>query len=394
MSLISQNDYKRNSERGLKVIGGMNTVIHCHHYNSRLQRTIEGNSKIDGKRIMRESSAVVYHNLLNQLKKEKETENSFALAKDLYKFLGFGTLDFSEINNGLVVAKDSHYVEGWKCGAVKVKGKVCRMTEGYIEGAIKAILNKDASVTELECMNEESGCNGCHFKVEYLDKPKYNFELKKFDGFSFKENRSSPEAASNINKQVIVDTVLGMPLEGNNEGLIPAFNVYLAHTPQDYYNLICINFIKEMTKINMADIAKEMLVEDAENCALNTFGGIWDSEEWKALIAPMVQDEKDNMFGLIAVANALGWGKINIVEHTPYESLKIESYNGYEAFGFIELENYTSSPQCFMLRGIAAGLMGLIYQKGDLEDRGGKYTSEETCCLTKKDPTCSFDVKL
>ena len=197
----------------------------------------------------------------------------------------------------------------------------------------------------------------------------------------------------NVDTQLIIDTVINMPLEGNNEGLIPAFNVYLAHTPQDFYNLISIKFIKEMEKIGLHEVAKDMLTEDAEHCALNTFGGMLESDEWAALILPMIKDDSDVMAGLISVANALGWGRINIKSLVPNEEMVLTSSNGYEAYGYIELEKYGHTPQCFMLKGISAGLMELLYRKGDFEDRVGEFESEETTCIPKRDSTCTFIAK-
>ena len=323
---------------------------------------------------------------------EKKTGNDIELASDLYAFLGFGTLCFKSFHEGLVLSKNSHYVKGWKCGSVQVQGTVCRVTEGFIEGASKAIFGKDISVIETQCMNQ--GHDSCEFQIDHLDEAKYDFDLPKKGQFIPHDDHLVPEIQSHIDKQVIVETVLGMPLEANNEGLIPAFNVYLAHTPQDFYNLICINFVHEMSKHNLSEVAQEMLVEDAENCALNTFGGILDSEEWASLIKPMVKEQRDVLFGLVAVANALGWGHINIAEHTPYKSLELVSCNGYEACGYLEFIGNATFGQCFMLKGIASGLMGLVYEKGDLEDRVGKYHSDEILCLTKKDNLCHFKVKI
>ncbi|MDA8792358.1 hypothetical protein N9N67_03885 [Bacteriovoracaceae bacterium] len=392
MKLINQNDYTRDESQGLKIIGKKNTVIHCHHYNSRLQRTIEGNTKINGKKIFTKCAAISFYELIENLKEEKNCTNDLQIITDLYSFIGFGTINLSFFDQNKINCGNSHFVEGWKCGSIKTEGPVCRLTEGYLEGAIKSVTGRNVSIKETKCMNQ--GHHQCEFEIENLEQPKYNFQLEKFKDFSFKQNSLSPEATSNIDKKAIVNAVMNMPIEGNNEGLIPAFNVYLAHMPQDFYNLVSIEFVNEMSKIGLAEIAQEMLIEDAENCALNTFGGIWDSEEWAGLIAPMIKEEKDTIFGLVAVANALGWGKINILEHTSFETLTLESSNGYEAHGYIEHSGHSVTPQCFMLQGITAGLMELVYEKGDLEDRSGKYQSEEITCLTKKDKSCLFTAKI
>ncbi|MBC77740.1 MAG: hypothetical protein CME64_17170 [Halobacteriovoraceae bacterium] len=390
MHHLSQEDYTLDPQLGLKLLGGMNMVLHCHHYNARLQRTLEQNKKVDGKKIIRETAATIYWELFSNILEAKEQSDT--IIEDLYRFLGFGILDLSRLKEGKITSPFSHYVEGWNCGAIKTEGTVCRVTEGFLEGAIKAVFNKDVSVEELCCANQANS-SVCEFKVTPLDMPKNKFEKRTKNDVNFITNQKHNEATSNIDKGKVINAVIRMPLEGNNEGLIPSFNVYLAHTPQEFYNLLTIRFIKEMEKVGFGDLAKEMLVEDAEHCALNTFGGILESEEWEGLVRPMVKVQSDKLFGLVAVANGLGWGRCHIAEHHPYEALKLCSTNGYEAYGYIEAQGHHESPQCFMLRGISAGLMALVYEKGDFEERAGKFTSEETCCLVSKDPVCEFSIK-
>jgi predicted hydrocarbon binding protein len=389
MAKFTQDDFKTDSVRGLKLLGKSNMVLHCHHYNARIQTTLEQNSKIDGKHIVRKSTALIYNEILSDLSLLKPSDDKFEVAQNLYSFLGFGTIDFRSVESENILCHNSHYVEGFKCGSVKNQGPVCRMSEGFIEGAYKSLLGENVSVEEIKCMNQE-GVHACEFKVTKLDAPKYDFDLKRNELQTLSLDNDSPEIPSNIDKELIIETVLEMPLEGNEEGLIPTFNVYLAHTPQDLYNLMAITFIKEMNKVNLGPIAKDMLIEDAENCALHTFGGIMDSEEWAGLVKPMIRDESDNLFGINAIANALGWGRFSITKHTPRKSLEITSFNGYEATGFIEFENYNNDPQCYMLTGITAGMMELIYERGELKNRVGKYYSKEHLCMTKKDKVCQF----
>jgi predicted hydrocarbon binding protein len=389
MGKFTQGDYKRDSFAGLKLLGRSNMVLHCHHYNARIQTTLEQNSKIDGKKIIRRSSALVYNEILSEQIPKKNYENQFDIAKDLYSFLGLGTIEFPDDRESNILSYNSHHVEGFKCGSIKHRGTVCRMSEGYIEGAFKAILNEDVAVEEVKCMNQE-GVHACEFKVTKLSEAKYDFKINRFEHQELNLSNLTPELPSNIDKELIIETVLGMELEGNEQGLIPTFNVYLAHTPQDLYNLMATEFIKEMSLINLGPIAKDMLIEDAENCALHTFGGIMESEEWLGLVKPMIKDDTDILFGVNAIANALGWGRFNITKHIPRKSLEITSCNGYEATGIIELENYNSESQCYMLTGITAGIMELIYEQGELESRVGKYYAKEHLCMTKKDKVCQF----
>lgn len=391
MSSFSQKDFVIDNKLGLKVLAGMNMVIHCHHYNARLQRTLEQNHKINGKEIFRNAATITYWELLKELDAVKRPSDKAQFIENLYKFLGFGTLNLSSLEEDRATSSSGHFVEGWNCGALKTKGTVCTMTEGFLEGAIKAMYNLDVEVRETCCANQP-GVERCEFQIT-RNKSGLNFHLAKKNKVCSPARDNSTEALSNIKAETIIDAVMNMPLSGNNEGLIPAFNVYLAHTPQDFYNRVALNFIAEMNKVGFGSIAKEMLVEDAEHCALNTFGGVLESEEWSALVLPMVKEEKDNLFGLVAVANALGWGRCHITEHTPYKTLTLHSSNGYEAYGHIETKGYSDKPQCFMLRGVCAGLMGLVYENGELEDRSGKFLSRESSCLAARAHQCEFKVE-
>ena len=127
---------------------------------------------------------------------------------------------------------------------------------------------------------------------------------------------------------------------------------------------MAIRFVEEMERVNLGRVARVQLMNDAESCAMNTFRGIMASAEWDALVAPMVRQRGDALFGILAVSNALGWGNWRAVAHEPEESLVLATVNGYEAAGYGELRGQASQPQCLMLTGVAAGLMELLYGMG------------------------------
>jgi hypothetical protein len=81
-----------------------------------------------------------------------------------------------------------------------------------------------------------------------------------------------------------------------------------------------------------------------------------------------------------------------VTSHDQGEALRIESVNGYEALGFRELRGAATDPQCFMLRGVAAGIMALVYGTGTVADRFGTYASTEVDCICSGKASCSFEV--
>jgi len=373
----------------LRVKFDSNVVIHCHHYNARIQNTVEQDKTINGKEIIYLTAKEVYHDLVFAACHSNVKFKSTQLISDLYSYLGFGILEFSDSSPETVRSSSSHFVEGWRCGTVKRSGSVCTMTEGYLAGALSAISGKNCEVHEEQCMND--GHKACVFKINERPTEKISVP-KKVQTVDFDIPISHHESVSNIDKELVINAVQSMDIIGNAFGLIPAFNVYLANTPQDFYNLVSIRYLEAMEKNGKGRIAKDLLIEDAEYCALNTFYGILNSDEWSGLVAPVVKEPRDNIYGLVSIANEFGGGKLSFLSHESESQLSLISYNGYEAYGYITQKGYSQMPQCYMITGVSSGLMSLIYRPEDLSNRTGSYHTIEKHCLCCRDAFCLFEV--
>lgn len=374
-----------------RVIAGKDVIIHCHHYNSRIQRTIEGASKIDGKAIIRESAEAVFcEQVRAALRPDDDAARRLAVAAGLYAHLGYGTLDLSQLAEGRVSASASHYVEGWLAGFGRPEQPVCTFTEGYLQGALHAATGELLDVRERECM--ATGAPRCVFELArgrttpLVENRKHRLE---FAPKTTGRYLHSPT----VDEQKIIDALVAMPIHGNAEGLIPAFSVYLANTPADFYNLICIRFIEEMKAAKRERSARRMLVNDGETCAMNTFRGIMHSAEWEGLVAPMLRELPDSMYALVAISNGLGWGNWHIVEHPGPHAITLESLNGYEALGYREYRGGSDEPQCHMLAGVAAGLLELVYGEGTIAERLGTCVTREDSCICCDAAACHFVVE-
>jgi predicted hydrocarbon binding protein len=370
-----------------RIIAGQEVILHCHHYNSRLQNTIESASQIDGKKIIsRAAEAVFAAQLRDALRPGDDDETKWKVAQSLYAHLGYG---WFEVHGDKVTARSSHFVEGWNTGFPERKTPVCTFTEGYLQGAFAVTAGKPVWVKERECM--ASGAQACTFEVDRdRSEPLATHDTKPVP-FTPKAIPELP--ASSVDSRKIIDALVAMPIHGNTEGLIPAFGVYLASTPADFYNRICIDFVDEMTKVGQGRNARKLLVFDAETCGMNTFRGIMTSPEWDGLVAPMLQNEDDELFGIVAVSNALGWGNWHVTAHRSGITARIESFNGYEALGYREYRGTSSGPQCLMLTGVAAGIMELVYSKGSIQDRFGTFASAEHECISAEHASCVFQVE-
>ncbi|MBN2088890.1 hypothetical protein JW964_04720 [candidate division KSB1 bacterium] len=162
-----------------------------------------------------------------------------------------------------------------------------------------------------------------------------------------------------IDRQKIIDSLSKIEVKGNSEGLIPGFNVLVTQLPTKFWN----NFAEKIMMTVSPDLQEAawgLLYNAATECGYNTGYGIITSEEWKAVVAPMVEKApEDVLHGAFAVFTAWGWANAEIVELVPNEKMVVCAYNYYEADtakgGKLP---YVLAP---MITGVAAGFMDLAY---------------------------------
>lgn len=210
-----------------------------------------------------------------------------------------------------------------------------------------------------------------------------------------------------VDERTVTEAVAGLELKGNEEGLIPAFGLYLTKHFADYYNRISYGllgaFIRELPELEEDAIA--LLTEAGHVCSFHTFGGIMVSVEWDAVVMPMIETREDWVKGMIGVINALGWGRYRLQELVPNERLVLQIDDSYEAAGVLEGYGKAAHPRCYLASGGAAGLMNLLYQ-GDITKRPSlteefyhevfghphSFRARETRCLAMGDPHCEIIV--
>ena len=155
-----------------------------------------------------------------------------------------------------------------------------------------------------------------------------------------------------------------------------------------YYNKLSFDFEKKMGKEKEAE-AMMLLIEAAQECGYATFQGIRNSWEWEEIVTPMIEKNEDQISGFAAVAVAFGWGDLEVKEILPEKKLRIRVCDSYEASGYLERYGAAGSGKCYMLRGVTAAFMDLIYG-GDYPDGCFNFTAEEPLCRAKGDPYCEF----
>ncbi len=171
-----------------------------------------------------------------------------------------------------------------------------------------------------------------------------------------------------------------------SKGIIPLFGVYLSLFPVQYYNTLSFDFEQQLGKDHKA---KTLLIAAAQECGYATFQGIRNSWEWEEIVTPMIEKKEDQISGFAAVAVAFGWGDLAVKEFLPEKKLRIRVSDSYEATGYLERYGAATTGKCYMLRGVTAAFMDLIYG-ADYPDGCFDFTAQEPLCRAKGDPYCEF----
>jgi len=358
------------------AVGGEPMIFHCHHYNTFLQRSIQDAEYIDTRPILIGAGAEVAYAQLKKLFAEqgiKDLEQRKQLAQQLYQWAGFGVFDLSGLSEsgGRVSTRDSHYAMSWNAKFGGAKEPVCHFASGWLAGAAAALFDKpngSYSVEHDHCLavkpNQE-----CVFEVKAGGANYHVYDSVGMGDLSAKHAlRDIP--ANNVDYDGILQAVAGLPLVGDEHGVINAFGVYLTRHYANYYNRISFEFeqkLREKFGDDGRQVAHPLLVEAGHVCAFNTFGGIMTSTEWDALIKPSLQTKEDWVHGIVAVVNALGWGRWQVTSVSEKEA-EFVLFDDYESSGYLAMYGKSDHPVSYLAEGGVAGVMNLVYV-GDIASK-------------------------
>jgi len=121
--------------------------LHCHHYNCGLLKTIEEIAGIDGHSVIVETAAEEFcsnfKKLLSTQLNGASPDKALQEASELYRFMGFGRLDLSNLTErgGYAYADSSYYVVAWLAKYGRRDTPVCYFTCGFIAGILGAIFD-------------------------------------------------------------------------------------------------------------------------------------------------------------------------------------------------------------------------------------------------------------
>lgn len=165
-----------------------------------------------------------------------------------------------------------------------------------------------------------------------------------------------------IDRKTAIEQLSQVNVKGNADGLIPSYNVLVNFLPFHFWN----SFSEKILKKAQGDEALYSEVEEgleraAAECGYHTGYGIITSEEFKAVIGPMIEKEpEDILHGAYAVFTAWGWADAEITELSSTRMV-IKAHDYYESD--IRDTFKVEKPFAYMIKGVSRAFMDLAYGK-------------------------------
>jgi hypothetical protein len=188
-----------------------------------------------------------------------------------------------------------------------------------------------------------------------------------------------------VMRDQVVQSLAGVTVQGDADGLMPIFNVYVNQLPVLFWTTFAERMIKAVPPDKKKEV-EEALVRCAYECGYHTGYGIITSDEFNRVVQPMVTEgAKDVLRGAYAVFTAWGWAKSGITKIVEAEHMTVRATDYYEADGPV------GEKRAFMIRGVSAAFFELAYA-ADYPDGMDTYTCEQTKGIECGDPHGEFVV--
>lgn len=195
-----------------------------------------------------------------------------------------------------------------------------------------------------------------------------------------------------IDRQKAIADLAQIQVRGDENGLIPAFGVLVNQLPANFWNAFSTKIL-DAAGPDLYEAAAGLLENAAGECGYHTGWGIINSEEFKAVVGPMIAEEtalEDTLEGAYAVFTAFGWAKTEIVELIPGEKMVVRAYDYYESD--VKDSYHPTQPFGFMIRGVSRAFMDLAYGRKPYPDGNGTFQCEQTKAIELGDEYGEFVV--
>ena len=196
-----------------------------------------------------------------------------------------------------------------------------------------------------------------------------------------------------IDRKKVIDQMSQIDVLPDENGIIEGFNVLVNQMPTHFWNAFAERLTSKSDK-DMLEAKEYLLYNAAHECGYHTGFGIITSDEWNAIVKPMIKNvPEDILHGAYAVFSAWGWADSEIVELIPGEKMVVRAYDYYES----DVVSYGASRKlsAYMIAGVSAAFMELAYA-GEYDPEGkpiGTFECKQTKGIECGDSYGEFVVK-
>jgi hypothetical protein len=404
------------AEQSLSFLAEIPYIYHCHHYNLFHDQTIDDAlGEDEGARIRTAAAHNAFRDLLSAVFERSGATTPverIALASELFQWMGQGKLHLDVgAGGGRARSASLHYGYAWreKYGArVKRVEPADAVAAGFAAAATELAfgLPSDAiAVTERKCVATRDA--ECEFDLTpAMGHP----PLPPVDEMAVRRYVVPPVRGVDEDRivaisQGLVEFMSGV--QGDERGLIAAFNVFVtAHLP-GYYNETIYETVHRAERTAPSSVpAIEALMQQAgQACVFFTFGNVLLSPEWEGLVGPPTGVSSDVISFCTSIARGLGFGHWLVNEYEPRKRLVLQCTSNYEVPFYRSRYGVAKKPRSYFIQGAAQAMMVLaevVKWKErpqlsndyyvDLFRAKPRYRVEQTKCLMRGDSISEYVV--
>lgn len=361
------------SPHGRTLLGGEPHVFHCNYYNYFLQKTLLLDETLGMQSVIQDAAYASVRAGLQGAAHElglSRPEERRELAEGVFSELGFGMVGLVDVGEGAWEARlpVSHYGRCLRLASgAEFAAAQSHFDAGYVAAAADFVGGARGGTSSAEIVACQS-LGAPEGRVRVVPRSGAQPLSSPGQGAHSGHALPPPNSATNVDEGAILAALADLDFAGNEEGLIPRFNVMLTNHYANFYNRISFEFTRRMEGTGLLEAAEGLLVEAGFRCAFHTFGGIMTSPEWDAVVRPQCETTEDWVHGMVACTNTLGWGIYRVHELVAGERLVVRVYDDYESSGHLAMYGRAKRPVSHLVAGVMAGLMNLVYV-GDIEKR-------------------------
>jgi predicted hydrocarbon binding protein len=381
-----------------RASGAAHRIVQSHAFDAFFHRALTETGTVDGRSIL----AGVAQRLAFEDAQHLIGRREDGLAEMLFA-TGLGLLEGTSLGSegGEVVLKESPFARTRHSLLGEAATPVCDVTRGVIAGTLRSQRGRAFQVEEVACV--ATGAPGCRFRISAAETALEGGE----DGLHLEPELRGPaaEAIPPGTTPAGVMAALRVLFAADGETLLPPpggsygrlWGLLYAESAARFECQIPVRMGQKF-----ATLAPIVLTEVGHLASFHSFGALLRSPEWRERIAPELGDREAAVHALVALLNAFGWGAWRVHVLAPYERFTVRVYDGFEAAGRLDsLE--PAGPSCYFGRGVAAGIMNLIYvaDPGSPEPLSTSlynrlfrsplsFRTTETRCVAAGDPYCEF----